>query len=66
MKKISFILLLLMSYSSYSQNYLGVSSSNYAGTMGMDIQPASFGSILSMFVIDRILAPNPMAIFGLM
>ena len=31
-----------MSYSSYSQNYLGVSSSNYAGTMGMDIQPASF------------------------
>jgi outer membrane protein OmpA-like peptidoglycan-associated protein len=42
MKKISFILLLLMSYSSYSQNYLGVSSSNYAGTMGMDIQPASF------------------------
>ena len=42
MKKISFILLLLISYSSYSQNYLGVSSSNYAGTMGMDIQPASF------------------------
>ena len=42
MKKISFILLLMLSYSSFSQNYLGVSSSNYAGTMGMDIQPASF------------------------
>ena len=42
MKKISFILLILISFSGYSQNYLGVSSSNYAGAMGMDIQPASF------------------------
>ena len=42
MKKISFILFFLVSFSGYSQNYLGVSSSNYAGAMGMDIQPASF------------------------
>ncbi len=42
MKKISFILLFLISFSGYSQNYLGVSSSNYAGAMGIDIQPASF------------------------
>ena len=42
MKKISFILLFLISFSGYSQNYLGVSSSNYAGAMGMDLQPASF------------------------
>ena len=42
MKKISLVLLLMLSFSSFSQNYLGVSSSNYAGTMGMDIQPASF------------------------
>lgn len=27
---------------SFSQNYLGVHSSNYAGVMGLDIQPASF------------------------
>ena len=42
MKKISFILFFLLSLSAYSQNYLGVSSSNYAGAMGIDIQPASF------------------------
>ena len=42
MKKISFILLLFIGFSGYSQNYLGVSSSNYAGVMGIDIQPASF------------------------
>ena len=42
MKKISFILLFLVSFSSYSQNYLGVGSSNYAGATGMYTQPASF------------------------
>ena len=42
MKNILFIFLLFVSSSVVSQNYLGVSSSNYAGVMGTDIQPASF------------------------
>src|SRR5690606_22012542 len=33
-----------------SQNYLGVHSSNYAGVMGLDVQPASF--VDGRFVAD--------------
>lgn len=38
----------------HSQNYLGVHSSNYAGVMGLDIQPASF--VDGRFVVDVNLA----------
>lgn len=45
-------LLLSSFYNSFlfSQNYLGVHSSNYAGVMGLDIQPASF--VDGRFVAD--------------
>ena len=42
MKKITLFILISISSNLFSQNYLGVSSSNYAGSMGTDIQPASF------------------------
>ena len=43
MKKVLFPFLFLLLFSSgFSQNYLGVSSSNYAGVMGNDLNPASF------------------------
>ncbi|MBM3455853.1 MAG: OmpA family protein [Bacteroidetes bacterium] len=43
MKKLFYILLILFSLTSIkSQNYLGVNTSNYAGVMGNDINPASF------------------------
>jgi hypothetical protein len=42
MKKIILIFILASAKYSSSQNYLGVASSNYAGVMGTDIQPASF------------------------
>lgn len=42
MKKITIFILLSISSNYFSQNYLGISSSNYAGSMGTDIQPASF------------------------
>ncbi len=38
----------------FSQNYLGVQSSNYAGVMGLDVQPASF--VDGRFVVDINLA----------
>ena len=43
MKKLlfPFVFLVLIS-NGFSQNYLGVSSSNYAGVMGNDLNPASF------------------------
>jgi hypothetical protein len=37
-----------------AQNYLGVHSSNYAGVMGTDLQPASF--VDSRFIVDVNLA----------
>lgn len=40
--KLSLIAAFFLSSHSFSQNYLGVHSSNYAGVMGTDIQPASF------------------------
>lgn len=43
-----------ISVSLSAQNYLGVQSSNYAGVMGTDIQPASF--VDSRFVFDLNLA----------
>ena len=42
MKKIALLIFISISTTVFSQNYLGVSSSNYAGVMGTDIQPASF------------------------
>jgi hypothetical protein len=42
MKKLIFTLSLLYSLIGISQNYLGVTSSNYAGVLGTDLQPASF------------------------
>lgn len=43
-----------LSFSISAQNYLGVQSSNYAGVMGTDIQPASF--VDGRFVFDLNLA----------
>lgn len=42
MKRLSLIAAIACSFVSFSQNYLGVQSSNYAGVMGTDVQPASF------------------------
>jgi outer membrane protein OmpA-like peptidoglycan-associated protein len=41
---------IVMPFLGNSQNYLGVASSNYAGVMGTDLQPASF--VDSRFVVD--------------
>lgn len=40
--KLSLAAAFFLSSFAFSQNYLGVHSSNYAGVMGTDIQPASF------------------------
>ena len=57
MNQLNFIRLLivfsvttLISNCSYSQNYLGVIHSNYAGIMGADLQPASI--VDSRFIVD--------------
>ena len=53
MKKLyQFVLLsfLALPFAGKSQNYLGVHSSNYAGVMGTDLQPASF--VDSRFLVD--------------
>ncbi len=39
-----------LSFSLFSQNYLGVHSSNYVGVMGLDAQPASF--VDGRFIVD--------------
>jgi outer membrane protein OmpA-like peptidoglycan-associated protein len=39
-----------VSFSMFAQNYLGVHSSNYAGVMGLDAQPASF--VDGRFIVD--------------
>lgn len=44
------LLALGINYSANAQNYLGVHSSNYAGVMGLDNQPASF--VDGRFVVD--------------
>ena len=43
---------IVLSSSVQSQNYLGIHSSNYAGVMGTDIQPASFVDSRFMFDIN--------------
>jgi outer membrane protein OmpA-like peptidoglycan-associated protein len=52
MKKILLLILITISTNLYAQNYLGVSSSNYAGVMGTDIQPASFVDGRFMFDLN--------------
>ena len=54
LQKICFILVFIFSFHANSQNYLGVHSSNYAGVMGTDLQPASF--VDGRFAVDINLA----------
>ena len=49
-QKVILFFSICLSFSLSAQNYLGVQSSNYAGVMGTDIQPASF--VDSRFVFD--------------
>ena len=49
-KKLLFVVGLLTFTTGNAQNYLGVHSSNYAGVMGTDLQPASF--VDSRFKVD--------------
>ena len=53
-QKAILFLSLVLSFQVSSQNYLGVVTSNYAGVMGTDLQPASF--VDSRFVVDVNLA----------
>lgn len=53
-QKVLLLLSIVFSLQANSQNYLGVHSSNYAGVMGTDLQPASF--VDSRFVVDVNLA----------
>ncbi|MDR0801076.1 DUF5723 family protein [Fluviicola sp.] len=49
--KLTFLAIFCFSVSTiFSQNYLGVHNSNYAGVMGLDIQPASF--VDGRFIVD--------------
>lgn len=41
-KKLLSIFFTVGSFLSFGQNYVGVNTSNYAGVMGLDLQPASF------------------------
>lgn len=54
LQKVCFILVFALSFHANSQNYLGVHSSNYAGVMGTDLQPASF--VDGRFAVDINLA----------
>lgn len=53
-QKVILFFSICVSFSISAQNYLGVQSSNYAGVMGTDIQPASF--VDGRFVFDLNLA----------
>lgn len=53
-QKVILFFSICLSFSISAQNYLGVQSSNYAGVMGTDIQPASF--VDGRFVFDLNLA----------
>lgn len=53
-QKVILFFSICISFSISAQNYLGVQSSNYAGVMGTDIQPASF--VDGRFVFDLNLA----------
>ena len=48
--KLSLAAAFFLTSHAFSQNYLGVHSSNYAGVMGTDLQPASF--VDSRFMVD--------------
>ena len=54
MKKALLFFCFGISLGTSAQNYLGIHSSNYAGVMGTDIQPASF--VDSRFIVDVNLA----------
>lgn len=49
-KRLFVIAFASLSFVGFSQNYLGVHSSNYAGVMGTDLQPASF--VDGRFMVD--------------
>ncbi|NBU92332.1 MAG: hypothetical protein EBS17_05770, partial [Flavobacteriia bacterium] len=42
MKNSLLLILIFLGSIVYGQNYLGVATSNYAGSMGVQLQPASF------------------------
>lgn len=50
LKRFLFSIAVFSASTSFSQNYLGVINSNYAGVMGTDLQPASF--VDGRFVVD--------------
>lgn len=55
LKSLTAIAAFLFAYSTgYSQNYVGITPSNYAGVMGTDVNPASF--VDGRFVVDINLA----------
>ncbi|NRA11700.1 MAG: hypothetical protein HRT57_07085, partial [Crocinitomicaceae bacterium] len=55
LKLLTAIVAVLCIYSTgHSQNYVGISPSNYAGVMGTDVNPASF--VDGRFVVDINLA----------
>ena len=54
LKLLTAIAVLCISSTGFSQNYLGITPSNYAGVMGTDLQPASF--VDGRFVVDINLA----------
>jgi outer membrane protein OmpA-like peptidoglycan-associated protein len=55
LRKLTFVALsCFTTITAFSQNYLGVASSNYAGVMGLDVQPASF--VDGRFIVDINLA----------
>jgi len=51
-QKVILFFSICLSFSISAQNYLGVQSSNYAGVMGTDIQPASFVDGRFMFDLN--------------
>jgi outer membrane protein OmpA-like peptidoglycan-associated protein len=50
LKLLGVLLALNLCFTGFSQNYLGITGSNYAGSMGIDLQPASF--VDGRFVVD--------------
>jgi len=50
LKLLGAIIALNLCFTGFSQNYLGITGSNYAGVMGTDLQPASF--VDGRFVVD--------------
>ncbi len=50
LKLLGVLIALNLCFTGFSQNYLGITGSNYAGAMGIDLQPASF--VDGRFVVD--------------